>query len=228
MVIKGDIIQPEKENKKDMKFTNFDFGPVDDSVHVSMYGMAIKNASGTYVSYDANSKQIMDVDILNFEGARKFIYKMPVAINDVVVGDVVIHARKPMFVVAVRKDGKLAVVDVYDGEEKVIMLSRSPFGFDFVTKVISLIDFSSANSNNPFGNMLPFLMLSDNKMDNDMLPFLFMGMNAQNSFTSNPMLMYALMSKSSKSNDMLPFLLMNMNKPNVCSCSCQCDEKSDD
>lgn len=219
--------EKEKENKN-MTFGNFDFGPVDSSVHMSMYGLAIKNASNTYVSYDVANKQIVDVDILNFDGAQKFMYKMPVAIKDIAVGDVVVHARKPMFVVAVRKDGKLAVVDPYAGEEKVIMLTKSPFGFDFATKVISFLNFGTVDANNPFGNMWPFLLMSDNKNMEDILPFMFMMNNqsATNGFAFNPMLMYAVFSKDNKMKDFLPFLFM-MNQPNhTCTCNCHAEDNS--
>ena len=212
----------EKENNETMKFSNFDFGPVDSSVRMSLYGMAIKNASGIYVAYDAASKQVMDVDILNFEGANKFIYKMPAAIGDVKTGDVVIHARRPMFVQEVKPDNRLVVMDIYDGEEKTIVLSRSPFGFDFVTKVVSLVNFAgAATAGNPFGNMLPFLLMSDNKGDSDMLlPLLMMN---QSGGTMNPLMMYALMSKDNKANDMLPFLLMSGNIG--CGCNCNCNKE---
>ena len=55
-----------KEKEESMKFGNFDFGPVDTSIRMSLYGLAIKNASGTYVAYDATNKSVMDVDIVNF------------------------------------------------------------------------------------------------------------------------------------------------------------------
>ena len=209
----------EKENNKMLKF---DFGPVDSSVHMSMYGMAIKNASGTYVAYDANSKQIMDVDILNFEGANKFIYKMPTTLSQIAVGDVVIHARKPMFVQEVREDNRLCVMDIFDGEEKTIVPAKSPFGFDFVTKVVSLFNFNgSADASNPFGNMLPLLLLSDSKTagDRDML-LMYMMMGGNTDFATNPMMLYALMNKDSKANDMLPFLLMGAFKQPTHSCAC--------
>ena len=217
----------EKENNKMLKF---DFGPVDSSVHMSMYGMAIKNASGTYVAYDANSKQIMDVDILNFEGANKFIYKMPATLSQIAAGDVVIHARKPMFVQEVRSDNRLSVMDIFDGEEKTIVPAKSPFGFDFVTKVVSLFDFNgSADASNPFGNMLPLLLLSDSKTagDRDML-LMYMMMSGNTNFAANPMMLYALMSKDGKTNDMLPFLLMGgfAQSSHNCTCgdNCTCKE----
>jgi hypothetical protein len=211
----------EKENNN-MKFGNFDFGPVDSSVRMSLYGMAIKNASGTYVAYDKATNQIMDVDIFNFEGANKFIYKMPVAIKDIAVGDVIIHQRVPMHVMELPKEKNYIVaIDPYHGERKEIVLSKSPFNFDFITKVVSLVDFTnSANTSNPFGNMLPLLLMGESKSD-EMLPFLFM-MNGQSGMTQNPMLMYALMNKGGKMEDMLPLMLMCGSQLNPAGCSGTC------
>ena len=223
------IDNKEKENNE-MKFGNFDFGPVDSSVRMSLYGMAIKNASGTYVAYDESSKSIMDVDILNFEGANKFIYKVPVALKEVRCGDVIIHARKPMFVQAAYADGRFKVLDVFDGEEKTIVPARSPFGFDFMTKVVSFVNFTNADSANPFGNLLPLMLLNDgNAKDNDaLLMMALMG----NNFTSNPMMMYMLMNKDGKNNDILPFLLMGNcgfgAQPTGCSGNCSCHQCSCD
>ena len=199
---------------------NFDFGPVDSSVRMSMYGMAIKNANNTYVAYDAKTKQIMDVDIVSFEGASDFVYKMPVAIKDIAVGDVVVHSRKPMFVSAIGKDNRLEVMDIYSGEEKTIVLAQSPFGFNFVTKVVSLINFGGADSSNPFGNILPFMLMSNDKSMDSVLPFILM--SGQGNIQNNPMLMYALMSKNSNIKDILPFLLMMPNNATGCSCGCNC------
>ena len=192
------LTDTKKENET-MNF-NFDFGPVDSSIHMSMYGMAVKNANGNYVAYDAETKSIMDVDILNFEGAHKFIYKMPVALSEVAIGDVVIHMRKPMIVIT-KQDKSFVVVDVYNGEEKTIIPARSPFGWDFMTKVVSLFNFNdTADASNPFGNMLPLLLLSDSKSkDDNLLPLMLMSGGNM----SNPMLMWALM--GNRTND--PVLL---------------------
>ena len=90
-------INNNKENNT-MKNFNFDFGPcTKDNVRMSMYGLAVKNAAGTYVSYNANTNEIVDVDILNFDGG-KYLYKMPTAVKDITTGDVIIHMHKPMFV----------------------------------------------------------------------------------------------------------------------------------
>ena len=198
----------KKEEKKDMdKMFNFDFGKVtSDAVRVSMYGIAVKSVDGRYVSYDTKSHSVMDVDSVNMPSGD-FLYKMPVAIKDVKAGDVVIHNRTPKFVVEVH-DSTLKVVDVREGTEKEIYLTKSPFGFNFATKVVSLMDMSGAKADesNPFGNMLPFLMLGDGKSVDPMMIMLAFGGKMD---MSNPMMLYFLMKDGNK-NDMLPFMLMGM------------------
>lgn len=210
----------EKENNKMMKF---DFGPVDSSVHMSLYGMAIKNASGTYVAYDAKTGSIMDVDIINFEGANKFMYKMPVALSAVQVGDVIVHSKHPMFVSEVDiKTNRMVAVDIYDGEEKVIVPTQSPFGFSFITKVVSLFNFAgTADASNPFGNMLPFLLMSDSKStDKDsLLPLLFM-MNGNADIAQNPMMLWALIGNRTNDPMMLAMAAGLFNKPAAHTCAC--------
>ena len=200
----------EKTNKenKNMMF-NFDFGKItSDSVRMSMYGIAVKNVEGRYVAYDAANHSVMDVDILNMP-ANNFLYKMPVAIKDIKTGDVVIHNRVPMFVVEVH-ESTVKVIDIREGAEKEIYPTKNIFGFNFMTKIISLLDLSNsgANADNPFGNMLPFLMMNENSKDFD--PMMFMLMNDGKFDTSNPMLMYFMMKDGDKSSDMLPFMLMMM------------------
>ena len=217
------------ENKKEnstMKGFNFDFGPMNNNVvRMSVYGMAVKNKVGTWVSYDAKAGEIMDVDVFNFEGS-KFMYKMPVAINDVAVGDIIVHMSVPMFVIGKAEDGKAVIaVDPVSGERKEIMLTKSPFGFNFVTKVVNFLGNAfNADANNPFGNLGLMMMLSeDGNGVKDMLPLMLMA-NGGNIDMSNPLMMYALMSGDGKMGDMLPFMLMmNANKPAVVH-ECHCGE----
>lgn len=215
------VVNNEEKENNNMKFGNFDFGPVDASVRLSPYGMAIKNSAGKYVAYNRVSEQIMDVEILNFEGANKFMYKMPVAIDAIEIGDVVVHNRLPMFVQEILGDNRLSVLDVYNGEEKVVVLSQSPFNFNFITKVVSLIDITnSADKHNPFGNMLPLLLMGDGNVK-DILPMMFL-MNPDNT-QMNPLMMYALMGDR-KNDDMLPLLMMSgaFAPKHECKCNGKC------
>lgn len=197
------LTKKDKENKN-MMF-NFDFGKVtSDAVRVSMYGVAVKSVDGRYVSYDSKTHSIMDVEILNMP-AGDFLYKMPVAIKDIKAGDVVIHNRVPMFVVETH-ESTLKVIDIREGSEKEIYLTKSPFGFNFATKVVSLMDMTGgkADESNPFGNMLPFMLMGENK---DFDPMMLMLMNGGKMDMSNPMMMYFLM-KDTNHKDMLPLLMM--------------------
>lgn len=202
----------DKKGNKKMKAFNFDFGPcTTDNIRMSMYGLAVKNANGTWVSYNPESKEIIDVDIFNFDGG-KFLYKMPVTIKDVKVGDIVIHNRKAMFVIEVAETGMTAI-DPQAGEEKKILLTKSPFGFNFATKVVSLFNMTSdaPTPDAPFGNMLPFLMMSENSGEFDMNTMLMLSMMSGQGgmdFSKNPMMMYFLMKDSKNADDLLPLMFM--------------------
>ena len=203
----------EKENK--MKGFNFDFGKItNDSIRMSMYGMAVKNTSGVWTAYDKSTGDLMDVDVFNFDGSN-FLFKMPVAIKDIAVGDVIIHARKPMFVVSKTEAGDLVAIDPVAGEKKTIMPSKNMFGFNFATKVISLFDSlmgQTPTSENPFGNLW-MLMLMDGKSDmKDMLvPMMLMSQANGSTNAFNPM-MLMLMGDGDMKDLAVPLMLMNQVK----------------
>lgn len=222
----------EKESMDTAKMFNFDFGPVASHIRMSPYGLAMKNADGKYVSYDKETGSVMDVEIFNFD-AQKFLYKMPVAVNQVAVGDIVVHMRKPMFVRAV-KDGVVSVIDIYNAEAKDILPVKSPFGFNFITKVVSLIDMTGANANSPFGNMLPLLMLGEGQNFKDILPLMLFanGTNGMGNFAQNPLMLYALMKDGDGIGDVLPFLMLGQNglfgatAEQKCDCGCHNHEEN--
>lgn len=219
-------INTNEEDKKEnatMKGFNFDFGPVNPAVvRMSMYGLAIKNKTGTFVSYDAKNDEIVDVDVLNFDGA-KYIWKMPVAIKDIAIGDTIVHQNVPMFVVGISEDKKaLFAVDPVVGERKEIMLTRSPFGFHFATKVINLLGgmFSGeATAENPFGNMWMLMALGDENNDmKELLPFMVMANGGMN--TMNPMMFYCLMGKENVDPMALAMMMGAFNPAPAHECNC--------
>ena len=202
-----------KKGKNDMNNVfNFDFGPVEsECIRMSMYGLAVKNVDGVFVSYDATAGRLVDVDILNFNG-NKFLYKVPVAIKDIKVGDIVVHMRRPVFVTDIQKNS-ITAVDPHDGEMKTVLLTRSPFGFDFATKVVNFLgDFTAATPDNPFGNMWMFMMMDDNNDKSNLLPLMMM---AQGNANMNPMMMYMMMQDRDDMKDILPFMMMMGQNPFV-------------
>lgn len=203
---------------------NFNFGPCGDRAKISHLGIAVQNSNGEWVSYDKENNEIVNVDLINF-GCDNFVYMMPVAIKDVAEGDAIIHNHHVMFVTKARSK-VISVIDVTDGEIKKILPTKSIFGFDFITKIVSLIDFtaSTANEDNPFGNMLPFLLLGNNdNKNNDALPLVLMLMNKENpglgglssSSPSVQMMLMAMLMNGQNGNSVQNFLplmfLMNEN-----------------
>ena len=201
-----------------MKGINFDFGPCGNTVRMSMYGMAIQNISGEWVSYNPDSREIINVDVFNMADGGKYMYKMPVAIADVKEGDIVIHNRVPMFVTAINENGTFEVTDVRAGETKNIIPTRNMFGFNFMTKVVSMFGaFADApTADQPFGNMLPFLMMGEGNKDIDpMMMYMLMGQGGAN-VMANPMMMYFMMKDNKDFDPMMMFMMMNQN--HTCNC----------
>jgi hypothetical protein len=200
-----------EENNTMMKGINFDFGPCGNTVRLSMYGMAIQNISGEWVSYNPDSREIINVDVFNMADGGKYMYKMPVAIADVKEGDIVIHNRVPMFVTAINENGTFEVTDVRAGETKNIIPTRNMFGFNFMTKVVSLFGaFTNApTADQPFGNMLPFLMMGENNDIDPMMMFMMMNQGGNNGAMNAMMLHY--MTKDKKDIDpAMMWMVMSM------------------
>lgn len=210
----------DKENKtmatpiNNNNIFNFDFGPVRNSnIRMSMYGFAIPNEAGKYVAYDYENERIMDVQVLNFNCEDMF-YKVPKALSKIIIGDVVFHNGTPVFVEDVLDESRLLVVDPKDGTEKTIMPARSPFGFDYVSTLVSLMDGFcediDPDEENPFGKMLPFLFLSNSNDSNDLLPLMFMA-NGEKIDFSNPLMLLA-MSGGNNFDTSNPLVLMTLMK----------------
>lgn len=187
----------EKENKDMNFFKNFEFGPVkNDSVRLSPYGLAVQNMDKAWVAYDGNQEAIIDVDVFNFEG-KNLIYKIPAAPHTIHAGDMIVHQGKAMYVLHDVEEGdtSIVVIDPRAGESKEILPTRSPFGFNFVTKLVSLLDMSGigANTDSPFGNLLPLALMGDKDCDAGTMMAMMMMMNNGNCDfdMSDPMTMLA-------------------------------------
>lgn len=216
--IREEIEKDKNKNEETSKMNtndlfHFEFGPVSSNIfRMSPYGLAVRTEKNGWIAYNAKTGDLMDVEVLNFD-ISKMIYKMPVALSAIAPGDILMHGGKPVFVRDIGT-GTLAgptvnVIDYATASVMDILPVKSPFGFNFFTKVCPLIDMSgmTANPDNPFGNMLPFLMLNGENNDFDpTLLFLAGGMGNMD-FSKNPMMLYFLMNRKDKG-DLLPFLMM--------------------
>ena len=197
----------EKEDNVNM-LKNFHFGPCGDRAKISHLGIAVLNNNQEWVSYDKENNEIVNVDLISF-GDGNYVYMIPVAQKDVAIGDAIVHNGHIMFVKSIKSD-YIQAIDVTAGELKRILPTKSVFGFDFITKVVSFIDISgiSASEDNPFGNLLPFLLLENNKKNNIFPLMLMMSKNQMNTLDPMMMMMLFCESKNINENNLLPLIWM--------------------
>lgn len=207
--------EKEEENKNmfNLKgmFNGMEFGAVKgDMFKMSMYGVAFKNED-RYVAYDINNNEMIDVDVMNFD-ADGLIMQMPVAISAVKAGDIIMHQGKPVIVKT--SATALKVIEPATSEVKQILPIKNMFGFNFVTKVMPLIDFSTvgASSDNPFGNMMPLIAMSsmmDGEQDS-MKTMLMMNMMNGGSMDMQSMMPLMLLGNKDNSSMLETIMMMNM------------------
>lgn len=194
----------EKDNEKKMN-NEFNFGAYNNqNLRLSPYGMAIKNKEGKWVSYNKDNGQIIDVDIINIGlDCSKIFFKIPKPVSSVNPGDIVLHNNIPVFVEEV-KDKRFVVINPYEGTELTILPAISPFGYNYVSVIVSLTEFfGPATEDNPFGNLLPLILSGDNN-NNLLLPYLLM--SSSDFHDIDPMLLLAC-----GGNNNLPLFLMMQN-----------------
>lgn len=211
-----------EKNMFDKMMKNFEFGVATD-VMMSMYGPAFATKDGTYIAFDSGKKEYVDVCDFVFDmDNMPMAYKMPVATKDVKVNDYIRHKDSWVRVVEKKAKGQLVVEKIAEKEIVTIIPTKNMFGFDFYTKLICFGETmfkGSANENMPFGNILPFMMLSQSDFDGDMTPMMMMMAMGNGSFDfSKPegMMMMMAMMGGEKSNMMMPMMMMNMMNNSAC------------
>lgn len=229
-------INTEKKKEKTMfesMMKNLHFGKADNA-KMSIYGPALREAvSGdTWIAFDKSKEQWIDVPweaILDIP-----LFEMPVAKNDIQIGDFIFHAGVGWVRVIDFDDEMNYFIEAEDpSNHEIIKIlpTRNMFGFDFYTKLIVPFDmgatFGGASASNPFG-MLPMLMMMSDKNksgsgDNSILMAMMMMQNGTIDFTSNPMMLYALLGDKGGDNSILMAMLMNQmmqGAPTKHTCNC--------
>ena len=195
----------ESEGNK-MNFSNIlnvEFGKINDShdVAASMYGIAIRGNDNRYRAYDKANGKIIDVTGMTFN--TDMLFKIPCAISQISVGDVIINAGNYVTVTNVHKDGTFTVVDPKASEQKIAIPAKNMFGFDFMTKVFYPLDsFIKPTDDNPFGLNPMAMMLLASDEDMDMSTLVLMTMMGNGTINQNMMLpMILMMNKNERSSN---------------------------
>lgn len=196
------LMATSNANTNSFSFDSINFGPFSDPrVRLSPYGIAVKNIENKFVSYDAAKDEIVNVDVMNMNG-NNMIFSIPVAINDVAPGDVILHNGTPMHVKKA-EDNALVVIDPAVGEVKMIMPAKSPFGFDFVSKLVTPYASlkGTASKDNPFGDPMMLMMMNGN-----VNPMMMLALAGKTDI--DPMMMMLLNDKTSDNSGLLMYLMM--------------------
>lgn len=211
------INEKEKNTMFENVFKGFEFGKA--QVKTSIYGPAFR-CGDTYVSYDKKVENYVDVTelLLDIENMN---YRMPIAASAVAEGDYILHQHKWVRVLKILKGGRLEVEDMQERQVVTILPLKNVFGFEFYTKLFCFADnlFGEVNAENPFGNLLPLMLMSKDSKNDNLLPLMLMGGFNGGNAQMNPLMMYALMGNKSNDNTLLMLMMMNggngFNFPNL-------------
>lgn len=209
-----DNVFGEKESKMDFsKMMNIDFGKISTKeLKPSIYGVAVLGSDNRYRAYDKANDKVMDVTGMTFD--TDMLFKIPVAVSQVRIGDVIINAGNYVTVTNVHRDNTFTVVDPKASEQKIAIPAKNMFGFDFVTKVIyPLENMIQPNDTNPFGlnPMAMMLLAGDSNMDTTTILAMSM-MGSNSAMDQNMILPLMLMGNKNGNSDNLVLAMMMMNQ----------------
>ena len=209
--INRNIVTMEEKNMnmfgnmfKNMKFGLFN----SQSVKYSFNGIAFKTSDGDYVTYndDFTFTNVADMVI------DMPIFAMPVSREQISVGDVIRHNDTWVIVNEV-SDTEIKVAKPWTKEIVTVIPETSIFGFSFYTKIMNPFEGlgKEANADNPFGNILPFLMMQNDGSDSMNPMMMAMMFGGGKIDMSNPMMMYMMMSQNKEIDPMMMMLMMGNN-----------------
>lgn len=206
--------ESEGNNMDFSKMLNVEFGKIANTTEVAacLYGVAIRGSDGRYRAYDKANSKIIDVTGMTFD--TDMLFKVPCAISQISVGDVIINAGNYVTVTNVHKDGTFTVVDPKASEQKIAIPAKNMFGFDFMTKIFYPLDnFFKPTGDNPFGlnPMAMMLLASGDNMDMSTLALMtMMGNGITDQSMMLPMVLMLNQDKTDKSDSMSSLALMMM------------------
>lgn len=187
-------------------FKNFNFGELKTpSIAYSFNGIAFRGVDGDYCVYNVDTDEATNVSDLVIDVP---LYTIPVSKDSLKKGDIIMH--KNCFYIVKANINTIETIDPIGGTIQFLIPEKSIFNFNYFTKVISPFSMigNTANEANPFGNILPFMLMNKDENNNDMFKYLamfsFMGNGDSN---INQMLPFIFMSEDKEINPMLMMML---------------------
>lgn len=183
-----------------------DFGFVTTGdIKLSTYGVAVRNTSNEYVSYDTSNDEIVNVNGLTFD-IDHAIMKMPVTVDNLSAGDYILFNNNVIVVKSVAGTS-VKGINLRTQSNTTVKYAKSPFGLNYMTKLVTL--FNLNGTQNDTGAMMLPLLLSDDFKNSDMMTVLALGGFMGGQTNMNPMMM-AMMLGDDDSISMKDIMMISM------------------
>lgn len=215
---KNDNNNNNNKGEKNMNlFKNLEVGKYTKSnVAYSVKGMAYKTVDGQYVAYC--NGELIDVTGLLLDIGDMF-FTIPVAHNSIKAGDIILHNSRPVIVAgepSIEAPYSIPVVYPETKETRNIIPEKNIFNFNFVVKIVNpmenMFQNINADASNPFGNLLPFMLMSED--NNDFKDIMLMSMLNGNALDANPLMLYCLMNEKGN-DDFMKFIFLSQMNPSI-------------
>ena len=212
------VAEENKEEKKVKEETNMfsnlgsSFGKIgSDQFRLSINGLAVKGKDGKYVTFNPETRELVEVTTGFFDDMKDLLFLMPT--TELEVGDIIIHQNKPYYI-TVSKDNVVKGIDFEDAIESTLVPKTNVFGIKYYTKV-----FNCLGTNNILGTdiasnpMMAYALMGGKDFDLSKI-MMFQALSGQGKgiadFSENPIMLMALMSNENGKNDLSDFAKMQI------------------
>ena len=212
------VTEENKEEKKVKEETNMfsnlgsSFGKIgSDQFRLSINGLAVKGKDGKYVTFNPETRELVEVTTGFFDDMKDLLFLMPT--TELEVGDIILHQNKPYYI-TVSKDNVVKGIDFEDAIESTLVPKTNVFGMKYYTKV-----FNCLGTNNILGTdiasnpMMAYALMGGKDFDLSKI-MMFQALSGQGKgiadFSENPIMLMALMSNENGKNDLSDFAKMQI------------------
>ena len=212
------VAEENKEEKKVKEETNMfsnlgsSFGKIgSDQFRLSINGLAVKGKDGKYVTFNPETRELVEVTTGFFDDMKDLLFLMPT--TELEVGDIILHQNKPYYI-TVSKDNVVKGIDFEDAIESTLVPKTNVFGMKYYTKV-----FNCLGTNNILGTdiasnpMMAYALMGGKDFDLSKI-MMFQALSGQGKgiadFSENPIMLMALMSDENGKNDLSDFAKMQI------------------
>lgn len=110
---------------------------------LSFQGLAVLTPAGRYVVKDPNADRLLDVTLLMIPGVDPWVFKIPVSIEELKPGDLIVASDSPrsiLYVLSTPSNLQITALDTATGDRITYTPTANLFDLDFLIKVFSVFD----------------------------------------------------------------------------------------